>query len=398
MLRSGVIKEGEGGKIYDTFRNRIIFPIFDNAKRVVAFTGRIFGDEKDTAKYLNSPETELFKKSDILYGFHIAKNGIRRLNFSILVEGQMDLLMCHQAGWDNTVATSGTALTDGQLALLKRISPNIIIAYDNDPAGNKASLKAFQMALKEDFNVKAVRILDKDPADLILKDKDEWKKAIKEARHIVTFSWENLIEQKLDKEKFIARFRSIILPLLLAIQSDGERMRMISLHQMALKTGIREEHLLEEIHKMPSIEPVENLKTTLTKPATINNSESTPARRLFGILFASEKKEIVGIDYANLEKELKKTGGDNYNILKEKYANERERLIFEVEALYGEGIEKNEVDELLNNFEDDVLRELLLKKMQELQQAEMKKNDKEVQKLLAECQEITKRLSTLKSP
>ncbi|HEY9584087.1 MAG TPA: DNA primase [Candidatus Paceibacterota bacterium] len=398
MLRAGVIKKAEGGKIYDTFRNRIIFPIFDTTKRVVAFTGRILSNEKDVAKYLNSPETELFKKSEILYGLHAAKNGIRRLNFSILVEGQMDLLMCHQSGWDNAVATSGTALTDKHLEILKRLSSNIIIAYDNDLAGEKASLRAFTTALRMDFNVKAVRMSEsKDPADLILKDKNEWKKAIKEARDIVSFAWENLLDEKLTHDKFIAKFRKVIVPLLASIPGDSEKMRLISMHQISIKTGIREEHLLEDIHKAELVIQSEDVPES-KQPEKLSGLESgaSPIRRLFGMLFASDKIGLEGVKFTDLEKEIKSISGDFYDILRDKYSKEKERLLFETETLYSGGVYKKELDELLKNFEDDILRERLLIKMRELQKFELSKDEKEVKRLLAECQEITKKLSALK--
>src|SRR3989344_171920 len=398
MLRAGVIKKAEGGKIYDTFRNRIIFPIFDTTKRVVAFTGRILSNEKDVAKYLNSPETELFKKSEILYGLHAAKNGIRRLNFSILVEGQMDLLMCHQSGWDNAVATSGTALTDKHLEILKRLSSNIIIAYDNDLAGEKASLRAFTTALRMDFNVKAVRMSEsKDPADLILKDKNEWKKAIKEARDIVSFAWENLLDEKLTHDKFIAKFRKVIVPLLASIPGDSEKMRLISMHQISIKTGIREEHLLEDIHKAELVIQSEDVPES-KQPEKLSGLESgaSPIRRLFGMLFASDKIGLEGVKFTDLEKEIKSISGDFYDILRDKYSKEKERLLFETETLYSGGVYKKELDELLKNFEDDILRERLLIKMRELQKFELSKDEKEVKRLLAECQEITKKITGLK--
>jgi DNA primase len=170
MFDVGLIKKGEGGKIYDVFRSRIMFPIFDTAGRVIAFSGRIFEeDDKDTAKYLNTPETEIFKKSEVFYGYNIAKIAIRRLNFAIIVEGQMDMLMSHQVGWENTIATSGTALTEDHLVILKRNTENLVIAYDNDKAGVKASARAFEIAIRAGFNVKACRIGEgKDPADKYL--------------------------------------------------------------------------------------------------------------------------------------------------------------------------------------------------------------------------------------
>lgn len=395
LLDCGLIKQGESNKIYDTFRCRLMFPIFDSVGRVVAFSGRIFGNDEGVAKYLNSPETELFKKSETLYGYHIAKNGIRRLGFSILVEGQMDLLMSQQAGFDNTVATSGTALTVGQLSLLKRISPNIIIAFDNDSAGVKASQKAFAMALAMEFNVKAVKMADdKDPADQIAKNPQIWKEAIKNARHIVSYQWEHLLEQKLPKDKFLIRFKSLVMPMLRAVSSDGERLRLINEHQMSLATGIREEHLLEEIKKMPLSD--ESVASVLPTEIKVLSPVSNGARRLFGILFALEDETLSGASPQSLRKSLEKILEDNFSIIFENLKKERDKLLFETELAYGKIIDEKEIAELLINVEEENLRERLLEKMRELQKAELENSDAKVKNLLTECQEITKRLAAIK--
>ncbi len=396
MRDCGVIKENESKKTYDTFRNRIMFPIFDNAVRVIAFSGRIFKDEKGVAKYLNSPETELFKKSETLYGFHIAKNAVRQLGFCILVEGQMDLLMAQQAGWNNTVATSGTALTSDHLAILKRLSSNIIIAYDNDEAGIKATERAAKLALSLGFNVKILKIAgDKDPADLIAKDPSIWKLAIRDAKHIVTFAWENLEEQKLSSEKFIARFRSSILPLLAAVPTDSEKVRLISFHKMTVQTNIQEEYLMEEIKRTP-IEEF-NESDSIAKLAKTPAPKNNPLRRLFSVLYALENGVISGVEKENLKEKMQIILDKTFSDLDEQFKKDKDRLIFEVELIYGSDIKESEIVELIRNLEEDVLREKLLIKMIELQKAELNKKDKEVQILLKECQEITNRLSEIKN-
>jgi len=399
MLACGMIKKGDSGKQYDVFRARIMFPIFDGAKRVVAFSGRIFKqDESDVAKYLNSGETELFKKSEILYGFHRAKSGIRRLGFAILVEGQMDLLMCHQAGYDNAVATSGTALTFPHLSILKRLSSNLVLAYDNDNAGQRASLKAFQMALSSDFHVKALKITDgKDPADLILHDKDAWKKAVGNAKHITTIVFEDLMEQNLPQEKFVSRFRENVIPLLASLPSESERARFISEHKMAVQTGIREEYLMEEIHgwsEKNTLDSTSEPKENLGPPKVLVGD---PARRLFAILFAVEGSSINGISNESLKKRLKEIVGEAFDNFYKQFNDERSRLIFEAENIYGGELKEKEIDELFLNLEEDILRQELEIKMKDLQKAEIEKNDDLVIKLLALCQKVTKRLSEIKN-
>src|SRR3989344_7622906 len=124
-----------------------MFPICDAAGRVIAFSGRSLKDDPKAPKYLNSPETKLFYKSEVLYGFHLAKNAIRKNDYAVLVEGQMDLIMSHQAGVHNTVASSGTALTESHLQRIKKITKRIIVGFDSDEAGIKAGKRAAELAV-----------------------------------------------------------------------------------------------------------------------------------------------------------------------------------------------------------------------------------------------------------
>ena len=183
IIEAGVGKKGDRGTL-DKFRNRIMFPIADSAGRVIGFSGRIFGEKAspEAPKYLNSPETPLFHKSRILYGFDKAKLAMRKLQCAVLVEGQMDLLASHQAGWGNTVAVSGTAFTPEHASLVKRMTDNLVLALDADEAGIKAAGRAARAALQGGLNVKVARLPSGlDPADLILKEgAEKWKEAIRE--------------------------------------------------------------------------------------------------------------------------------------------------------------------------------------------------------------------------
>src|SRR3989338_6165753 len=141
MLDAGNGKRTESGGVNDKFRNRIMFPIADSAGRVVGFSGRIFGENvsPEAPKYLNSPETPLFHKSRILYGLDKAKLSVRKHNCAVLVEGQLDLLASHHAGWGNTIAVSGTAFTPEHAALIRRMTDNLVIALAADDARIKAA-------------------------------------------------------------------------------------------------------------------------------------------------------------------------------------------------------------------------------------------------------------------
>lgn len=153
----------------DFFRNRVIFPIHSLDGKVVAFAGRILQPETNAPKYLNSPESELYQKSKSLYGIHLARKAIRLKDECLLVEGYTDLIALHQAGIENVVATAGTALTVGQLLLIRRFSKNITILYDGDPAGIKAASRGLDLALEQDMNVKIVPLPHPEDPDSFLK-------------------------------------------------------------------------------------------------------------------------------------------------------------------------------------------------------------------------------------
>ena len=169
--RAGLAFKTDRGTYWDRFRNRIMFPLHNHFGKVIGFTGRVMpGQESaDIGKYVNSPETPIFNKSKLLFGFFKSKNFVREQGTAVLIEGQMDFLMAWQDGVKNLVATSGTALTAEHLKLLRRLAENLILSFDNDSAGKAAAERTIDLAQQEDFNVKVIQFDDpalKDPADL----------------------------------------------------------------------------------------------------------------------------------------------------------------------------------------------------------------------------------------
>lgn len=153
------------GKQFDLFRDRVIFPIFSLSGRVIAFTSRTLSADKNVPKYVNSPESEIFQKRNVLYGLHLAKKEISKKENCYLVEGNTDVISMHQAGIENVVASSGTSLTVEQIKQIRRFTNNITILYDGDPAGIKASFRGIDMILEEGMNVKVVLFPDGDDPD-----------------------------------------------------------------------------------------------------------------------------------------------------------------------------------------------------------------------------------------
>ena len=169
MLKSALVLQNERGKRYDFLRGRIVFPIYNLSGKPIAFAGRLMTNEKTAAKYINSSETELYNKSKVLYGLHQARNGVRQRDECLLVEGYMDVITMHQAGFDYAVASSGTSLTQDQVRLIKRFTPNITFLYDGDDAGLKAALRGLDIALQEGLNVRVCVIPGGEDPDSYLR-------------------------------------------------------------------------------------------------------------------------------------------------------------------------------------------------------------------------------------
>ncbi|MBI2417780.1 MAG: toprim domain-containing protein, partial [Ignavibacteriales bacterium] len=153
-LKIGLIGKNDYGSYYDRFAGRIIFPIFSTNGRVVAFAGRILEKAENTGKYVNSPESVIYSKSKVLYGLSHGKEEIRRSGHALVVEGYMDLISLNQNGIKNVIAVSGTALTDGQALLLSRYTKDVILLFDSDTAGVKASVRSVEILLKKSLNIK----------------------------------------------------------------------------------------------------------------------------------------------------------------------------------------------------------------------------------------------------
>lgn len=163
-MKTGLTIESEKG-LFDRFRARVMFPIRDIAGKIIAFGGRIMTNDKKSAKYLNSPESEIYHKSKTLYGIFFAKKSIVQQNRCYLVEGYLDVISFHQKGIENTVASSGTSLTIEQIRLIRRLTPNVTIIYDGDAAGIKASLRGIDLVLEEGLNVRVVSLPEGEDPD-----------------------------------------------------------------------------------------------------------------------------------------------------------------------------------------------------------------------------------------
>lgn len=189
----------ESKSYYDRFRGRITFPLIDTRGRAIGFSGRVLAPAEP--KYINTPQTLIFDKSQFLFGINLAKGVIRSKDEAILVEGEMDVIMSHQVGIKNTVASKGTALTEGQIDLLKKYTQNISLCFDTDLAGDAASRRGIEMADKAGFNIKVISITEgKDPAEVAKIDPGIWEKAVNLATPIYDYYLES-VSSRYDPKK-----------------------------------------------------------------------------------------------------------------------------------------------------------------------------------------------------
>ncbi len=289
----GLIDAKEGGKFYDKFRGRIIFPIFSPNGRVIAFGGRILEKSDKAAKYLNSPESEIYLKRKSLYGLYHSKEEIRKLDKAILVEGYMDLISLYQYGIKNVVASSGTSLTDDQARLLSRYTKNVVVIFDADAAGQKASMRSIEILLKQDFDVKILALPEnEDPDSFVNKfGKEEFEEYLHKAMNFLEYQTSQFEKAGAfdDPKTYAEAIRELVKSA--ALVNDDLR-RNLLIKTIARKFGLREKLIESELDKI--LEKTKRTTTIRKNRDTVNKPETN--------LRVTEN----GIDkrISNVEKEL----------------------------------------------------------------------------------------------
>lgn len=251
----------------DRFRERVIFPIHSFSGRVLGFGARILKNNVKAAKYLNSPETEIYHKSNVLYGLNQSKQAISKNNLCLLVEGYMDVIALHQAGIENVVASSGTALTTEQIKLIKRLTENVTILFDGDAAGIKASFRSIDMLLSEGMNIRVVLFPDgDDPDSFSRKHPREFVENYinTEAKDFIDFKAEILLKEANDDPiKKTEAIRDIVKSV--AFVSNALKQE-VYLKEVSNKFGLSEQSLFNELGVQKQIQHQQQ-KTTLTPSA-----------------------------------------------------------------------------------------------------------------------------------
>jgi DNA primase len=357
--------ERKPGEVYDRFRGRIMFPLFEPGGRVIAFSGRIFEEmpaktfrqtessrdtsqgEVSSAKYVNSPETLLFRKSKVLYGFDRARAAIRKADCILLVEGQFDLILAHQSGLPFTVASSGTAITPEHLSLLSRLSKRLVLALDGDEAGIRAGLKSAAMALQSGFDVKIPTFESgKDPADLARENPELLKAAVRTSRTAVEFFLEVLRQGARDDRAYKLLVEQQLLPLVKVMQSPIDQAHFVKL--IAQRIGVPEDTVRLSLTKVR----IQNEGAPVEEEGDVAAAEELsllPFDRAVGmLLFKSANADTV----KKLEALL---GTKRLESIKTRLQPEGERLLFEFEAFNQDEVVLTEA--LLETVERSVLEE-----------------------------------------
>ncbi len=382
---------------YDRFRSRIMFPIEDGSGRIIGFSGRIFGStDENEAKYINSPQSILFDKSKALYGYSRAKDEMRKENRVVLVEGQVDVLLSHQAGFKNTVGVSGTALSPEHLRMMKRMTDNLVTAFDGDTAGVAAGTRAYKLAIEEGFNVTLAELPEgMDPADLVLRDPSLWRKALLEARHVIEVYLER-ISRATDRRSQAISLSREVLPLVARIPSQSESAHFIRLASSLL--NLKEDALWEDLEKVRSTTGDEIPPESYALPK--RTRKEMIMEKIAGSLFWQGKMT-----------EIKKAPDEDHDVMRFRTLvgeeawkrfltlpkDDRERMAFEAELYYGGAGDPGKViQDLLNNLEIEMLRDELVSSIERLRASEREDDEREIKKYLERCRDLSSRLSAMK--
>ncbi len=365
-LQLGLIGRNNDGRVYDKLAGRIIFPIFSPNGRVVAFAGRKLREDDSGGKYINSPESIIYIKGRILYGLSHAKDDIRKIDKAIIVEGYMDLISLYQAGVKNVVAVSGTALTDDQVQLLSRYTKNVVLLFDADAAGIKASMRSIEILLKRDFDVK-ISTLPKgeDPDSYVTKfGKEAFDEIIKRAENFLEYQTEYYETQGMfdDPTKMAEAIRDLVKPIALV---NDELKRNLLIRNIGRKFNLREKLIEAELDKALDFQKKQNRLQSqrIFKKEEAQQESLIPAeKKTIPPHFYNTERELIRLLFENNEEII---GLITYNVHEEDILVDIHRNVFE--KVYFEYENRGSLNpaDLISLYDDEVqsyLRELTIEK------------------------------------
>jgi len=406
LKKAGLVTQGKKGYV-DWFRDRIMFPISDTQGRVVGFTGRIFlhPDERDnppehkrkTGKYVNSPETIVFGKSKILFGYDKAKRMIMKEDMCLVMEGQMDVIMAHQAGTNYSVGLSGTALSIDQIRLMRRFTDRVIYALDPDNAGREALRKSALLAYKENMTVSVLALPEhEDPADYIrIHGAEAWKEKLQQAQDYIEFETSNLSHELTSHRDRMHKIAQVIFPVLFVI--DSSIAQDIALQSIAHETRYAIEAIRSDFKKYIQ-EHTQETKVPQKKISQPTQSvRIRPVEQLLkeilGIMWWQEKKKTLP-DCAIYQNKLTDIIASlHYATVDPKvFEDKRDTLVFGADMRY-DGLAEDklatEVHGLLSELHCALLREERRYVMRAMEKAEQTGNESESLQCLQEYQKLS---------
>jgi len=281
---AGLVVPSERGH-YDRFRNRVMFPICDQMGRVIGFSGRIMNKAEKSAKYVNSPETLLFKKSRVLFAFDKARKPIVEKRQAIVVEGQIDAIRCHQVGLDNVVASQGTALTENHARMIKRYADEVILVLDADAAGLKAALASSEIFIAAELSVRVVTLPEKEDPDSLIKKhgKDALLELVKEAKGALDFLIDALQKQE-DMATEAGRMRVVQAAIGLINQCPSAARRDPMIHNAADRLNISPLALSQDLKRAKRQQRAVPKRKATEEPASAVASQKTYPRQETALL------------------------------------------------------------------------------------------------------------------
>ncbi len=397
--RAGLAVSKSGSGYYDRFRSRIMFPLFDGRSHVVGFSGRIWGENDKAAKYINSPEGPLYDKSRVLYGYHTAKSAMSKYDYCILVEGQLDVLLSQQSGYQNTVAISGTGLTDQHVEMIKRFTDTVYLALDSDNAGIKATRRSVIISYKHNMRVKVILLQNgEDPADTIKRSKEAWDVALMEPQDYIDFRIKLSLENNPDfevKQTLVHRDLFQFVSFTLSAITRDYMLQKIALFLGTSIDAVRNDF---ELYK-----PEETLENNL-KPSITIKQESIDLKKEF-LFMVHYIENYFSHEYESIKSDIEKKYTDIFttdifsdieNISKE----ERSMSIFVFEEKMADknfNFFEKKIRELLKTMELDQLK-IESEKIQAQVRKEQIMNPKKIPtELMRKSSDIRKKIDTIKN-
>ncbi len=397
IIRSGLSQRNVRGLFRDKFQDRIMFPITNHIGKTIAFTGRLMPYVSlDLPKYLNSPETPIFNKSKVLYGFHLSKNAIAESKTAFLVEGQMDVVMSWQAGIRNVTAVSGTSLTIDHLTRLRRIADSLIVSFDNDHAGIEALERSLDLLGSMDFYVKAINLGEfKDPAEAVEKNPDFLVKAIEGARPVLNHLFEHYlgsgVPSIIEKKRIIRKLLGKVKLVRSEIEQD------LWIHELGRYSGISPHALKLELVMIPDPRVKEKELQKDSSPESLEKAKDTDRSRVIADRFVSlgfTNPEFLAIVKAN--KEYLPEGYEKVLSGEEKGTSSLYEMRGEFEKVQRkEEIRIGELEELATRLKVEWLKKKKGTIRDEMRKAELAGKETEAKNILQQFQKVTEEMAEL---